>query len=405
MSPFQFLQTLLFKDFDGSKQSLNDHVIQLSCEENKTIRKQSLDERFNKTSVEFVKQVLIDQLQSHSQEQKLPFLDLFNHVYLQDSTKFKLPHCFRASYPGYHQAGASIQLVLDIKQSHFSQINIHHQTHNDVTESENIGWMPSGSLLIRDLGYFSVEGFKAIEEHNCYFLSRLQPRSALFQYKDDAFIRFDLNKLLRRMKRYKLPYVEEQLYLNLQYKYPVRVCFFLVPTSVRKQRLQVKSKYNKNRGWKQSKEYGLWSWFNAYLTNTDNRMIEAASIPQVYKYRWQIELIFKTWKSNYHLEKMKSMKVERMECYLYSLLLKTVLHRNILNMCSGQVLRKTDIDCEISFIKFTKLIIMLDRIVLHMFRQLPNAVEAFLLLIDKQNKSMLIKEKKRKTVKFNTVNK
>jgi hypothetical protein len=396
---------LLFRDFDAGKQSLNDHVIQLSCEGNKVIRKQSLDERFNDSSVEFIKKVLIDQLQSCKHFKKLPFLDLFDHVFIQDSTKFKLPHSYKSDYPGYHQAGASIQLVLDIKQSQFSQISIHPQTCNDVTEADNVEWMPTGSLIIRDLGYFSVEGFKAIEESNCFFLSRLQPRSALFQFKDDCFIRFDINKLLRRMKKYKLPYVEEQLYLTHQYKHPVRVCFFLVPASVRRQRLKEKNRYNKNRGWQQSKEYNVWTWFNAFVTNADNITISTDAIPGIYKYRWQIELVFKTWKSNYSLEKMKSMKVERMECYLYSLLLKTVMHRNIMNLCSNLIMGNAGSEREISFIKFTKLIMIFDRIVVQMFRQFHDATEVFIMLLNRQNKEMLHKEIKKKRVNFNTVNK
>src|SRR6478736_6040140 len=64
LSPIQFLRTLLYKDFDSNRQSLNDHVVNLTLEDDIAIRKQSLYERFNKASVEFIKQVLIDQFHS-----------------------------------------------------------------------------------------------------------------------------------------------------------------------------------------------------------------------------------------------------------------------------------------------------------------------------------------------------
>ena len=379
---------------------MNDHVIQLTSEDNTIIRKQSLDERFTQSSVEFVKQVLIDQLHSSSELQKLPFLDSFNHVYIQDSTKFKLPHSFKSTYPGYHQSGASIQLVLDIKHNKFSHLSIHPQTYNDVREASNIKWISPDSLVIRDLGYFSLDGFKAIEDSKSFFLSRLQPRSALFECKDESYIRFDMDKLLRRMKKYKLQYIEEYLYLSHEHKLPVRVCFSLVPKSVREQRLRDREKTNKGRGWKPSKEYDVWTWFNAYITNADSVRIPASIIPEIYRYRWQIELVFKTWKSNYHLEKMKSMKTERMECYLYSLILKTLLHRNIMNACSPVIKDKMNQNSDISFMKFVKLIIILDKGVHNMVRQMPHAVDDFINILDKQNKSMLMKDIKRKPANF-----
>jgi hypothetical protein len=382
----------LFKNFDSSKQSLNDHIIQLTSDQDVIIKKQSLDERFNKSSVEFIKQVLIEQLHTYNKLQHLPLLDSFRGVYLQDSTKFKLPHSFKSKYPGYHQAGASIQLTLDIKQNSFNSISIHPQTYNDVRESENVKWLPKDSLLIRDLGYFSMRGFKAVQQNQSYFLSRLQPKSALFEYKNDNYIRFDMNKLLKRMRKYNLPYSDQYLYLGHEHKFPLRVCFFLVSKSLRTKRLKEKNYYVKNRGWKQSRQYTVWTWFNAYITNADKEMMPSHAIVDIYRYRWQIELVFKTWKSNYHIEKMKSMKAERMECYLYALLLKATLHRNIMNLCSQGIKGKQGI----SFLKFTKLVIALDKKIYSMMLKSAQAIENFIATLDKLNKYIIMKEIKKK---------
>jgi hypothetical protein len=80
LSSIQFIQTLLFRSFAGGKQSLNDHVVQLSCNEDTVFTKQSLDERFTKSSVDFVKKVLLDHLHSGNKLKELPFLDSFSPV-------------------------------------------------------------------------------------------------------------------------------------------------------------------------------------------------------------------------------------------------------------------------------------------------------------------------------------
>ena len=45
-------------------------------------------------------------------------------------------------------------------------------------------------------------------------------------------------------------------------------------------------------------------------------MLKAADIIQLYRLRWQIELVFKTWKSLLCIHKVKAVKKDRLECQL-----------------------------------------------------------------------------------------
>lgn len=393
MLPIDFLETLLFKEFQGNRQSLSDHVLQLAVDHNIHIRKQSLDERFTEASCKFVQGVLFDKFKSLGDVADLPDLEAFPAVYLQDSTKFKLPNSMHADYPGYHQSGASIQLTLDIKRHSINRLSIHPQTHSDSREACKIDGLQQGSLLIRDLGYFSVEGLKAIESNNSFFISRLQPRSALYEIIGDTHVRFNLKDLLVKMKKRRLVSFEKILYINNQSRHQVRVCFFLLPEKIRNERLRKQRLTNKNRGWKSSKEYDVWTWFNVFITNASVTQMSISQIEKVYKYRWQIELVFKSWKSYYQIEKLKAMKKERIECYLFSILLKAIIHNDVMNIYKAHITKK-DTDA-VSFLKFTKLLVGLDKSVKRIMTGRRKDVNEFIKLLERIGSSAVFKESKK----------
>ena len=56
-----------------------------------------------------------------------------------------------------------------------------------------------------------------------------------------------------------------------------------------------------------------------------------------YTLRWQIELVFKNWKSNFKLEKVSGIKIQRIKCMIYSkplmIIISTKLIYQIRNIC------------------------------------------------------------------------
>jgi len=68
----------------------------------------------------------------------------------------------------------------------------------------------------------------------------------------------------------------------------------------------------------------------------------------VYKIRWQIELVFKIWKSQMNIHYLKGTKPERIWCLLYSRMIAATL---IFTMYSG-IASLCPIGCELSLSKF-----------------------------------------------------
>lgn len=64
---------------------------------------------------------------------------------------------------------------------------------------------------------------------------------------------------------------------------------------------------------------------NAYITNLSGEEVLMEHIHPLYSLRWQIEILFKTWKSCFGIQHCKEMKRERLECHLYGQLIGILL--------------------------------------------------------------------------------
>ena len=124
------------------------------------------------------------------------------------------------------------------------------------------------------------------------------------------------------MTKHQLSCLEKQVYLSLRYKLKVRLIIHRLPEEVVNERLRKAQRNNNKKGRGQiSKEYKARAHFNLFITNGVNDVIHINKVYLFYKLRWQIELMFKIWKSLCNIDKVKKVKQYRLECYIYSRLI------------------------------------------------------------------------------------
>jgi IS4 transposase len=72
---------------------------------------------------------------------------------------------------------------------------------------------------------------------------------------------------------------------------------------------------------------------NMYITNTTEEKLPHKKVREYYSLRWQIEIIFKAWKTVYKIDKVKKMKIERFECINYGAMILIMLTTDLLAYC------------------------------------------------------------------------
>jgi hypothetical protein len=135
----------------------------------------------------------------------------------------------------------------------------------------------------------------------------------------------DFAKIWAYMKNNKLSKIEKEAYITTELE-KVRMIIELMPEEVVEERIRKAEKEAKKKGRKLSKEYKSRARLNIFITNISAEVLELEQIHSVYTLRWQIELVFKVWKSIGKIHKVKKMKQERFESYLYAKLLWLMLN-------------------------------------------------------------------------------
>jgi hypothetical protein len=336
LSPRMFVDTVLFKQMDNASVSLEDHCIELKQRYGVNIKKQSLAERFDASAVKFIQALLnrqlVNQISSTIEREKLG--NVFKHfssVKIKDSTRFQIPECNKEYYPGSTGAatgaGVHIQFEFDILNGTVNDLAVTDALQQDMTDArQTMETIEKGSLIIRDLGYFSTEVLEHTHQQEAYYITRAKARMNFIHAQTGEYV--DFEEVYRKMKRAKLSKMELPITFGDK-KYPNRLIAEILPENEVQKRLAKARREAEKKGRTLSDEYKCRARLNLFITNIPAEWIPTQQVRQIYRLRWQIEFRFKAWKSFYDLDATKKMQRYRFECYLYSTLLILMINLEI----------------------------------------------------------------------------
>lgn len=327
-----FLELIVFHHESLKQQSLNDLSATLKTDYQIEIRKQSLHERFNEYAVDFLKKALEKLFQQQLQSSTIKILAIcFNRVLIKDSVCFQVDESLVEIYPGSGGSGSAaairIQLEYDLLSGIITDLSINAFNEQDAADSlATIEKTQHGDLILRDLAYMSLAVLKKIIDIGASYLCRPNPNVAMFELKAGHYVELVFDDLVQYMKKYNLASMEKEVYYGSQEKLKTRLIWHLLPEAELAKRLRKANRNNKKKGrGNLSKAYKARAALNLFITNTSPEQIPMEKVWPIYRLRWQIELMFKIWKSICDIAKVKQVNEYRLACYLYSRLMFIVL--------------------------------------------------------------------------------
>ncbi len=245
----------------------------------------------------------------------------FKDLTLIDSTVLRLREFlakkFPASRTNHTKAAAKMHTVMSLKKGQVEKMLVTAETVND-SKAFEIGPWAEARLLLFDLGYFSWALFARIGKEHGYFISRLKS---------------SCNGVVKEVRRGMRGPVGS---IGLKLK----ECIAQGPVSD----LDVEYGQGKKRIilrticiWDPHTREEHW-----YVTNLSPKEFSAEEIAELYRLRWQVELLFKELKSDVAIDDLRSKREEVILCHIYAALITLMLSRFL----CAEAARWADIDID-----------------------------------------------------------
>lgn len=326
-----FLSLIVFNNNNLRQESLNDLTVDLAQNYKVDISKQGLHDRFNACAVSFLTAALESLLKKQLMG-KISFpkcLD-FKRFLIKDSVCFQIDNSLAEYYPGSggsaSKANVRIQLEYDLLNGTIVDLSLNAFNDQDARNSiATLELVESGDLIVRDLAYMHLEALRGIICKLAHFLCRLNSTTKVYQKKNGEFVEFDFAAAIKFMRENQIKQIEEIVALGENKDLQVRLFLFLMPTSVHNQRIRKAQANAKKKGYQLSKTFKIRAALNLIITSAPVKLLKIDVAYKIYSLRWQIELTFKIWKSICKIDKVKRVKKDRLECYIFAKLLIIVL--------------------------------------------------------------------------------
>jgi hypothetical protein len=338
-----FVRTLTFGWLHNPQATLEE-LAQTAADLGVSISPQGLDQRFGPRAAACLEQVL-NAAVTHvlaTDPVAVPLLQRFpGGVSLMDSSTLAVPDALAYRWPGCGgrtaadgQAAIKLHVRFNVLNGALHGPFLHSGRVADATCDAPLEPLPPGTLRIADLAYFNLQTFTDMNKRGVWWLSRVQPGTRLY---DAQGREWSLAEFLAQQTG---DTVDVQVRLGKKDRVPCRLLAKRVPPEVaEKRRKRLQSKQRKERSSRQADSWALTHW-TLYATNVPESMLSVDESLVLARCRWQLELLWKLWKSQGRIDESRSKKPWRILCEVYAKLLGMVVqHWTLLASCWSQPAR------------------------------------------------------------------
>jgi hypothetical protein len=285
---------------------------------------QALDKRISEAATNFLFECL-EKVMSFSIKKvdiNNELISNFSHIYIIDSSNFSLNKELKDDFKGFGGSASAatlrIQFIFDYMSGKI-YLDIGDVKTTDAKTLEKIidkNYLNTegNALFLQDLGYYKLGTFEKIITTNNFFISKIKKNTKIFDLENNEI---DFQKIMKSNNKIdmkvKICGVEFRLVGN-------KLSDDIANRKIREARIEAK----KNGKTLSKRDIIFLSW-GFYITNlSDEYSFE--TIYTLYRIRWQIELIFKCWKSILQMHTIQYVrKKERILCEIYGKLIVAII--------------------------------------------------------------------------------
>jgi hypothetical protein len=315
-----FVQTLVFGWLADPAVSLSG-LTQSAAACDAPLSRQGLDQRFTPAAADCLRRVLAAALGTlvAADAVALPILARFCGVYLWDSTTITLPDALAPHWPGcggrvatHTRAALKVHLRWEFTTGAFDWLTLTDGRTSDRAAAGDAPRLPRGALRLADLGYFSLTLLPLLIAQCVFVLCRF-PAQPLVFVGDQAGLA--VGDLLARATD---DWVDRPVLLGATARVPCRLLAMRVESVTAEQRRRQWRTDAKREGHTvRACRLAMADW-NVWLTTVpvDRLTLDEARV--LIGLRWQIELVFKQWKSGGQVDTSRSQQPYRVLTEVYA---------------------------------------------------------------------------------------
>lgn len=315
---------------DASLEQLSQTAASLDLD----VSPQAIEQRLSEPTAALLEQVLSQSLLHliEGPQVAIPVLQRFSAVLIHDSTTIVLPDCLSEIWKGC--GGSSSEntcsalkcgVQFDLLSGAITALDLADGRASDKRLSLQHATLPEGSLRLADLGFYDLGVLSELDGSGGYFLSKLEPTALISSERVPECSLLNFVRALPQVAQW-----QGEVWVGKNRRLRARLLVERVPQEVADQRRRRIRKSARDKGVTPSAAALALADWTILMTNIPAEMLTLSEAIVLVRVRWQIELLFKLWKSQGGLGSSRSIKPWRILCEVYAKLLAMVMQQWIL---------------------------------------------------------------------------
>jgi hypothetical protein len=324
------VQTLVFGWLAHPNASV-EQLAQSAARVGVDVSPQAIDQRFTLATAQLLREVLLTSVQQliAADPVAIPILERFTEVRVHDSTTIVLPDSLADLWAGCGgstttntAAALKCGLQIDLLHGAWTGFDLTDGRSSDQRLPLQHALWPKGALRLADLGFFNLQVLADGDAAGAYWLSKLD---ALTLISDATQHEVSLVRFIEALGH---PTAwDGWVWLGKGRRVRARLLVQPVPQEVADQRRRRIRKEARKKGQTPSAVVLALAAWTILITNAPVTLLTLTEALVVAKVRWQIELIFKLWKSHGQIDQWRSGKPARIMCEVYGKLLAMLIQQ------------------------------------------------------------------------------